>query len=544
MSHPKQKYNYSHDLVRLGIKAYNLKMDLSNRLKNIVFFEIAQDLSFLTENERSALAHCIKASKIMTAIYLRQVSFNNHKLYEEIKQRTNDNLLKYFEINGGPWDRFRENQPFIPKIGAKPKGAAFYPGDLSEKEWDFYLDDHPEERELFESPCTIIQRKNSQLVVIPYSVAYRDLLEEAASELRAAVTLLKEGELKKFLCLRADSFLTNNYWESDIAWIDTNGDPFEVTIGPYEVYEDRFMGLKSTFEAFIGLPDQEWSAKLQKFSHAVPDFDKALSERFNYRSKAKETAIPLEVVLDVYRGGEAAFGRQFVAYNLPNDRKIHETKGSKKIFSRTMMEAKFSKVSQLVAEKILKPQDLDQFHFEKRFSFVLGHELAHGLGPSTVKIGEREVPFEILLRDLHSSLEEAKADALGAALLNHFAKQNLLNFDDLTGCVTTQLVKYVQEFRMGFTEAHAAGSLVQYNWLKDHKAISYNKTEKVFDIDPEKSILALEKLSEQLLLIQMEGNYEKAKSFIGQWSKIPSEITGIVADLSSVPFEVYPTYKL
>jgi hypothetical protein len=519
-------------------------MNILKRLEKIVFVDVAPDLSSLKENDRKALRHCINAADIITKVYLDQISPQISSWREQLKLHSDAesrDLLQYFEINGGPWDLFNGDQSFLPNVGAKPKGGSFYPHDLTEKEWDTWLDAHSEDRERFESGYTTIARQDGRLVAIPYSHTYRSFLEQAATELKSAATFLPESKLKQFLELRADAFLTNNYFDSDLAWIDTDGYPFEVTIGPYEVYVDRLFGLKTMFEAFLGLPDEESTLKLKSFSNAVPDFDALLAGRFKYRPKG--SAIPLQVVADVYRGGEAAFGRQFVAYNLPNDRRIHELKGSKKVFSRTMMEAKFSKIGQAIAERILKPNDVRYFKFHSRLLFVLGHELAHGLGPGIVRRGNQDVPFEILLRDLHSSLEEAKANALGVALLHYFVKRRLLELDDLIGGVITEIVQYIQEWRTGYTEAHSAGSLIEYNWLREHKALSYDHTNKVFEIEPERMLTAMEKLSDEFLRIQMEGSYDKAKAFVEEWGLVAKEIPEIVAGLGDLPYEVHPIYR-
>ncbi|HUC31189.1 MAG TPA: hypothetical protein VMR99_00665 [Candidatus Paceibacterota bacterium] len=365
---------------------------------------------------------------------------------------------------------------------------------------------------------------------------------EAAGELNAAAALLPESNLKKFLQLRADALLSNNYWESDIAWIDTNGNPFEVTIGPYEVYADGLFGIKATFEAFIALPDKDATAEIQKFSAAIPEFDVQLAKRLGY--KAKGMATPMEVVRDVYRGGEAAFGRQFVAYNLPNDRKIHEIKGSKKVFSRTMMEAKFSILGQPVAERVLRPDALKHYQFRNRLLFVLGHELAHGIGPGTREVDGREVSFEVLLKDLHSMLEEAKADMLGTSLLDHFYRKGLITADELAGSIVTEIVTFVQGWRASYTEAHSAGSLIEYNWLKHHGGVSYDEREGFFDIDPEKALAGMVSLSEEFLKIQMEADYKKASDFVKQWGFVSPEIPGIVEKLKDLPVEVHAIYQV
>ena len=512
-------------------------MDIKKSLSNIVFFDVRQDLSGLTDGEREALRHCVRAAEIMTDLYLVQMDPENAARRAALERRTDDegkDLLRYFNVNGGPWDGFDEDKPFIPGVGAMPKAGAFYPADLTDMEWNEWLAAHPADRESFESRTTVIKRTDgSGLAAVPYAVEYEKFLKEAADELRAATASLPDGTLKKFLELRAAAFISNDYWDSDIAWIDTDGNPFEVTIGPYEVYADGSRGIKATFEAFIALPDKEATAEIQKFSAALPEFDALLAARFGYKTKG--TATPMEVVRDVYRGGEAAFGRQFVAYNLPNDRKIHEAKGSKKVFSRTMMEAKFSILGTPIAERLMRPDALKYHQFRNRLLFVLGHELAHGIGPAG---------FEIALKDLHSMFEEAKADMLGVALLDHFHKKGLITDDELFGAVVSEVITFAPGWRASYTEAHSAGSLIEYNWLKAHGAVRYDESDGRFDIDPEKALAAMIGLSEEFLKIQREADYGKASAFVKKWGFVSPEVPQIVERLKDLPTEVHPVWKI
>lgn len=520
-------------------------MDLRESLSKISFFEVAQDLSGLSEDEREALRHCVRAAEVTTDIYLSQTDPRLPSMRAALAARTDDegrDLSRYFEVNGGPWDGFNGDNPFVPGVEAKPKAGAFYPADMTKQEWEKRLAGASiEDRAALESHYSIIKRVAGKLGAVSYSEEYKDRLDEAARELEAAAKLLPEGPLKNFLVLRAAAFRSNDYWESDIAWIDTDGSPFEVTIGPYEVYADGLFGLKATFEGFIALPDREATADVQKFGAVMPEFDAALAARLGYNAKGGAT--PLEIVRDVYRGGEAAFGRQFVAYNLPNNRKIHELKGSKKVFSRTMMEAKFSILGQPVAERVLRPDMLRHYRFRNRLLFVIGHELAHGIGPGTRMVDGREVSFEILLKDLHSMLEEAKADMLGIALLAECRKQKLITDDELYGAVVSEIVTFAPAWRASLSEAHAAGSLIEYNWLVDRGAVRYEMATGKFDIDPEKALAAIIALSEEFLRLQMEADYEKTAAFAKRWGFVAPEIPGMVARFADLPIEVHPIYK-
>ena len=520
-------------------------MDIQQRLSKLRFFDVKPDFSSLSDDEKKALGYCVDASNIMTDIYLDQVGSNNRKIYNQLRARGDaegKDLLKYFLINGSPWDKFDGDKPFIPGVGKRPKFGSFYPVGLKESEWNDWLKQHPEDREEFEDHNTVIKRRKNGLVAVAYSEEYKDRLDQASGNLRRARHHLPEGKLKTFLESRANAFISNEYFNSDMAWVDTDGNPFEVTIGPYEVYFDELLGLKASFESFVALPDKDATQALAKFGPKVPGFDRMLSEEFDFSPKG--SAIPLEVVSDVIRGGEVAFGYLFVAYNLPNDRKVHDLKGSKKVFSRTMMEAKFNTGLLPTAERVIHPRYLDSCTFDNRLLFVLGHELAHGLGPNKVKVDGREIPFETALKDLHSSIEEAKADVLGVRLLDHFRKEGLIDDKTLEGILITNIAGFFQQWNKGVTEAYASGNLVEYNWLKESGALRYDTKTQRYEIDLEPCVDSMSKLSTEFLKLQMSGDYEKAKAFMNQWSSIPPEIPEVIRNISDVPMGVVPVWDL
>lgn len=520
-------------------------MTIEERLAKIRFFKVTPDLSSLKEDERQALSYCVQAARITTDIYLKQVAHGNLEVLRALRARSDKegvDLLRYFNIHGSPWDEYDNDKPFIPGVGEKPKFGSFYPADLTKEEWEAWLNSHPENRDAFESHYTVIKRHENGLAAVPYSEEYIGQLTFAAYYLQRAASCLSEGPLRSFLKLRADAFYSNDYFASDMAWVDTDGNPFEVTIGPYETYFDQLLGLKASFEAFVALPDKDATAALQKFTPFVPDFDIMLAQEFKFSPKG--AAIPIEVVADVIRGGEAAFGYMFVAYNLPNDRRVHDLKGSKKVFSRTMMEAKFNTIALPIAERILPAEGAEKCVFGNRLLFVLGHEISHGLGPSKVKAGDREMPFEVALKDLHSSIEEAKADMLGSRLLNYFLNRGLIDDETMLGILYTVIVAFFQGWKHGFTEAHSRGDLIEYNWLKAANALYYDTVTKKYEIDAERCIKAMSRLSTEFLNLQIAGDYERAKAFMEHWGTIPAELPPIIEGLSDIPTAVSPIYEL
>ena len=520
-------------------------MHVSDLLNKIAFFEVSPDLASLSAAERQALSHCVRAADLVTEVYLRQVSSDNPMFREQLAARTDSearDLLTYFELNGGPWDQFNANRPFLSNAGPKVEGGSFYPSDLNAGEWEQWLVRHPEDRSRFENPLTVIRRSGDRLVALPYNDVYRDFLEQIAKELRSAASLLPSDKLSRSLLLRADALLSNDYWDSDVAWVDTDGYPFEVTLGPYESYTDDRFGIKAAFEALLALPDRETSEYLRELSSRVPAFDRILADRFDYRPKG--SSISLEVVHELYRGGEASAGRCFTAFNLPNDRSFQEVKGSKNVLSRTMMEAKFTMIGAFIAERLLKNDDLDKYVFNNRMLFVLTHELAHGIGPGVVKHNGREININILLRDLYSPIEEVRANVLGAALLQYLVTEDLLESNDLLKCVVTEVVGFIQDLRLGYAETHSISSMVQYNWLKAMGALKYDRSSKVIDIDGERALVAMTELGDECIRIQLGGSYERAKAFVERWRAVPQEIVDISDALADLPYEVRPIYHL
>ncbi len=314
-----------------------------------------------------------------------------------------------------------------------------------------------------------------------------------------------------------------------------------MTIGPYEVYADKLAGLKAAFEAFIGIPDREANAALAKFGPAVPEVDAELAERYGF--KPSGSARPLEVVADVFRSGHAATSPQFIAYNLPNDRRIRTEVGSKNVFSATQMRLAFEHVSEPIAQRLM-PSDTSPRSFSDRMIYVLGHELAHGIGPSMTLVNGVTTEFEKIMGPLHSAIEEAKADTLGTILLSHFVKRGLLDADALARSVSGTVVSYVARWRNGFTKAHERGNLMQYNWMASRKAVHYDSVQRRFSVDPDRALKALGELAHEFIRLQLSGDRALAEKFVAQWTKVPKGIPELIESLSDLPTRLHTYYDI
>lgn len=516
-------------------------MDLKERLSRIVFLTVQPDLTGMSQKEVAALKECVSAARLMTDVYLLQLGAQIPALHRQFGPQSD--VERYLQVHGGPWDEFNGDEPFVPGVGTRPPGVGMYPTDLSLENWKRQVASAPPaERDELESAYTRIIRVGESLRAQPYAEAYREVLEEAATHLRKAATLLSPGPLSQFLRLEADAFTNNDYDTADRAWVATTGDPFELTIGPQEVYFDKFAGLKAAFESVVGIPDRQASASLEKFGPAVPAFDAELAQRYHF--KPSGAARPLEVIADVFRGGASAFGYLFVAYNLPNNRVIRTEVGSKSVFSATMMQAKFDHLVLPIGQEVLTAEDLAACSFTSSLQFVLGHELAHGIGPSVTIVDGQEVPFEKRLGTLHSCIEEAKADMLGVALQDHFVQSGLLTRDELVKGVITEALTFVRQWINGFTEAHARGNLVQYNWMAARKAMGVDRRAGKLWMDPDRMIPACIDLAYEFIALQQAGDFVRADAFLKQWGAVPDDIAELMTKVAHVPRSVSVVYDI
>ena len=312
--------------------------DTPQRLSQLPRTVIDYDRSLLNDNERQVVAKLIEASKLIDEIFWRQVSEENPDLRAKLEKQAGDSALNraaydYFVMNKGPWDLLKREEPFV-GTKKKPPGASFYPEDITKEEFERYIAAHPEKKNELQGLFTVVRRDGNNLVAIPYSVFYRDFLEPAAARLREAAALTTNASLRNFLNKRADAFLSDNYRESDMAWMDLEG-PIEVVIGPYEVYEDDLFNYKASFESFVTVVDAPESAKLAAYAHALPDMERNLPEPEQYKNPNRGTESPIKVVQEIYTAGDARRGVQTSAFNLPNDETVREKKGSKKVLLKT-----------------------------------------------------------------------------------------------------------------------------------------------------------------------------------------------------------------
>ena len=519
------------------------------RLRQLPKTVIDYDRSLLDENERAVVAKLIEASKFIDEIFWRQVAEENptyrQRLAEQVTQSDRDRAAyEYFIANKGRWDTLAENEPFVEPFGEKgkkPEVAAFYPPDLTKEEMEKYIAAHPDQKEALQGLFTVVRRQGDRLVTIPYSVQYREFLVPAVERIREAAQLTKNDSLRNYLTKLGTALLSDNYRESDIAWMDLNG-PLEVIIGPYEVYEDALFNYKAAFQSFLTVVDAPETAKLTVYAQQLPGMEKNLPIPDEHKNPNRGTDSPIRVVQEIFTAGDARRGVQTAAFNLPNDEWVRENKGSKKVLLKNVMDAKYRMSGAPIANRVLAKPQRALLNFDAYFNFVLFHELSHGLGPGllTQPNGER-VDVRFLLKDTYSTIEECKADVLGVWNILYAMDRNLLASFSPAQLYATYAGLHFRSMRFGINEAHGRGTAIQWNWLREQGAI-VPSDEGTFSVDMAKMYPAIQSLATELLMIQATGDYARAQRLLAKYGVSTPEIESVTERLKDIPVDITPVF--
>lgn len=508
--------------------------------------EISVDTSTLPANEKLALAKMIEAAKIFDALFLRQSAPQNETLLAQLvrdRSPLGRARLHYFSLNAGPWSRLDEDAPFLAGVGKKPGAGNFYPADATRDEIDAWIAKLPaaEKEAATEFFTTIRRLPSGALTLVPYSVEYQNELVLAAQALREAAAATTQPTLKKFLELRAAAFLSNDYYASDMAWMELDA-TIEPTIGPYEVYEDEWFNYKAAFEAFIALTDEGETAKLARFSGHLQELEDHLPIDPQYRRAKLGGYSPIRVVNLAFSSGDGNRGVQTAAFNLPNDERVVAAKGSKRVMLKNVQEAKFAHVLVPIAGRALAAEDRPLVAFEPFFTHILMHELMHGLGPQTITVDGRATTVRQELKELNGTLEEAKADISGLWALQYLMDHGGLDAAQERALYTTFLASTFRTLRFGLTEAHAKGMALQLNWLLDRGGFVV-RADGTFAVDFGKVKPAVESLVREIMTIQAHGDYAAAKALLEKMVVIRPEVKRVLDGLKDgVPVDIEPRY--
>jgi hypothetical protein len=507
--------------------------------------EIGADIARLPASERKALGLMVDAARIMDALFLRQSWAGNDALLMELVGDSSPRgraRLHYFMINKGPWSRLDGNAPFVPGVPPKPDSANFYPAGASKDEVERWMKSLPEA----EQPAargfftTIRRRADGALTAVPYNLEYQGELARAAELLRAAAAATQQPTLKAFLDKRAAAFLSNDYYESDVAWMELDAS-IEPTIGPYEVYEDEWFNAKAAFEAFITVRDDAESAKLARFGAELQDIENHLPIDPALRNPKLGALSPIRVVNVVIASGDGNRGVQTAAYNLPNDEKVVQEKGAKRVMLRNMQEAKFRKVLLPIAQVALPAAMRKDVAFDPFFTHTVMHELMHGLGPHNITVGGRATTVRQELKETYSALEEAKADISGLWALQYLVDKGVLPKDLERTIYTTFLASTFRAVRFGLTEAHGKGVALQLNTLLDAGAFSAN-ADGTYAVVPGKVKDAVAALTREIMTVQAHGDYAAAKDMLAKRAVVRPEVQRLLDRLGTVPVDIEPVF--
>src|SRR5829696_3229876 len=523
--------------------------ELARKIARFAPTTLTADTAKLTPKDRQALDKIITAAKLLDPLFLRQVWSGNEVLEKKLqadKTPSGRERLHYFYINDGPWSRLDEKEPFIEGVPhEKPLNASYYPDDMTKDEFNSWVQGLSEaDKQKATGFFHLVRRgPDKKLMLVPYSEAYKEYLVPAAALLREAAALTTDATLKSFLSKRADAFASDDYYESDVAWMDLDS-PIDVTIGPYETYEDELFSYKAAFESYVTLRDDAETDKLAKFSGHLQELENNLPMDPRYRNPKLGAASPIRVVNEVFASGEGNSGVQTAAFNLPNDERVVKEKGSKRVMLKNVQDAKFNKTLIPISKVVLDPAEHSALAFDSFFTHILCHELMHGLGPHNITVNGQETTVRKQLKELYSAIEEAKADMTGLWALQYMIDHGIIEKRMERTLYTTYLASMFRSVRFGITEAHGRGVAMQFNYLTDEGAIKFNEGKGTFSIDHAKIKESVTRLTRELLTLEAEGSYDKAKAILDKFAVIRPPMQQALDRLKDVPVDIEPVFPL
>jgi hypothetical protein len=506
--------------------------------------EIGADVSKMSVGDRRTLARLVDAARVVDALFLRQVWAGNEAMLQELARDDSPDgraRLHYFLINKGPWSRLDHNQPFVSGAPAKPAGANYYPEGTAKADLERWIQSLPEaERARATGFFTTIRRSGSSFAAVPYNVEYHAELARASALLREAAQSASEPTLRTFLMKRADAFLSDDYYESDVAWMELRG-AIQPTIGPYEVYEDELFNYKAGYEAYITLQDDAETAKLQKFASELQDIEDHLPIDPRQRNPKLGALAPIVVVNEIFAAGDGNRAVQTAAFNLPNDERVVHEKGTKRVMLKNVQDAKFARTLQPISKVVLGAADQGDLSFEAFFTHIVVHELMHGLGPHGITVGGRATTVRQQLKETYSVLEEAKADISGLFAIQHMIDKGVLPRALERPLYTTFLASAFRSIRFGVTEAHGKGIAIQLNYLLDQRGFEAN-ADGTFKVNPDRIKEGVTGLTRDIMTIQAAGDYAAAKALGDRLGVVRPTVQKALDKLVDVPVDIEPRF--
>jgi hypothetical protein len=517
---------------------------LTAKIAKFAPIALTANVSTLADGDRKALDKIIAAARLMDPIFDRQAWSGNPALRVTLAKDTSEEgklRLRYFDLMRGPWDRQNGFAPFAIDR-ARPKGAGFYPEDMTVAEFHAFEASHPSQRAAFESTTTIIKREGEDLTAVGYNLAYADWLTASAALLVEASKLTTDKRLAKYLVSRAAAFGSDDYYQSDKDWMDLDG-AIEPTIGPYETYEDDLLGLKASFEAFVTVSDPASSAKLDKFKKLLPDMEKHLPLPPAAHGN-RGAASPIRVVDLVFAAGDARKSVQTIAFNLPNDERVRKEKGAKKVLLRNLIEKKFDAIMRPIGEKVMTADQTKNLSSEAFFYETLFHELSHSLGPAFTQQNGKKVEIRVALGSSYSTIEEAKADVTGAFNILYMIEKGEMPKELGPDLLVSYFAGLFRSVRFGVAEAHGQGAALQINRFVETGGATFDPATGRFTVDPAKLTTAIHDLVHDLCMLESAGDKGAVDAYLAKNGVMTDAMSKALGGLDAIPIDVTPSYPL
>ena len=509
---------------------------IGRKLAQYTTVRLTANLGKLTENERRMIPLLIDAARHMDAIYWRQAYGNKDSLLQSL---ADEDAGRYTAINYGPWDRLDNNAPFVEGVGPKPKGANFYPPEMSKEEFEAAAAKSPAQGRALRSQYTMVQRDSAGgLVAVPYHQGFADHVTPAAAKVREAAALAEDPGLRRYLELRARALETDEYQPSDLAWLDMKDNTLEVVIGPIETYEDQLFGNKAANEAFVLIKDKEWSGRLARYATMLPSLQSELPVPAPYKREKPGSDSDLNACDAVYYAGDANAGSKTIAINLPNDEEVQLRKGTRRLQLKNAMQAKFEKILVPIADELIAESQRKHISFDAFFSNVMFHEVAHGLGiKNTI---DRKGTVREALKEQAGALEEGKADILGLFMITRLHQRGELQGQDLDDNYVTFLAGIFRSIRFGGASAHGRANAAQFSFFEQQGAFARDSATGRYRVDFPKMRSAVDLLAGRILRFQGDGDYAGVVSFMSQGVKLAPVLQQDLARLGSkgIPVDI------
>ncbi len=501
---------------------------MEKNLNKYVSVRLTADLTKLSDNEKAMLPLLIKASQIMDDLFWYEAYGNKNELLNSIEDAA---TKEFAEINYGPWDRLNGNTSFIEGVSEKPAGANFYPPDMTKEE--FETADIENKNSLY----TFVRRNDDgTLYSVPYYVQFQDQVKEAAQLLFEASKYADDEGLKKYLLLRSQAILNDNYQPSDLAWMDMKTNTIDVVIGPIETYEDQLFGNKAAHEGYVLIKDQEWSGKLARFANFLPELQEGLPVDDAYKTETPGTDSDLNAYDVVYYAGDCNAGSKTIAINLPNDEEVQLQKGTRRLQLKNAMRAKFDKILVPISKQLIDESQRKHITFDAFFANTMFHEVAHGLGIKNTIDGSGTV--RTALKELSSALEEGKADVLGLYMVQQLHAKGEIE-GDMKDYMTTFMASIFRSVRFGASSAHGKANMIRFNFFKEKEAFTRN-SDGTYTVNYDNMLTAMEDLSSLILSLQGDGNYDGVAKLVADKGKITPELQADLNGLAeaNIPVDV------